>query len=298
MSVLWLSASCEVSYFPLWLCVALKIIQILGHFQFPRFTIGVGGEGKLGLIYKILNFFKCKKGGRLVLFKPLLSDMRTLVPESLPGVSHSPSPHPEHPFPCRSILNREASDLLHCILHFIFILVCWNLFYSCLYEASHRTLGRYCRDLLEHTRWRPLCPLGLSLSLVPVTVRQEESLHSFCAAWGDTHAGSPQTFPAYLLFWWCFGVLKYVRGIGHCHAEPPFKGGYYKWSKFLPYFSLDNWIVAVFDIKTVILTCWVPAGMTLDMQNCPPLTERSFYVQCSGSGEQSASILAVRYHML
>lgn len=50
---------------------------------------------------------------------------------------------------------------------------------------------------------------------------------------------------------WCFGVLKSVRGIGHCHAGPPFKRDYYKRSEFLPYFSLDNnWIVAVFHIKT------------------------------------------------
>lgn len=84
-----------------------------------------------------------------MVFKLLLSDMHTLVPESLPGVPHSPSPHPEHPFPCLFILNGEASDLS---LHFSFILVCWNLFYSCLYEASHY-LGRYCRDLLKHTRW-------------------------------------------------------------------------------------------------------------------------------------------------
>lgn len=233
-----------------------------------------------------------------MLFKPLLSDMRTLVPESLPDVSHSPSPHPERPFLC-SILNGEASDLLHCILHFSFILVCWNLFYFLLYEASHRTLSRYCRDLLEHTIWWPLWPSGPVSQFGSCDNETRRELALLLCSMRRHSCRQPTDFPSIpSVNWWCFGVLKYVRGVGHCHAGPTFKGGYYKWSEFLPYFSLDNWIVAVFDIKTVILTCWVPAGMTLDMQNCPPLPERSFYVQCSGSGEQSASILAVRYHML
>lgn len=138
-----------------------------------------------------------------MLFKRLLSDMHTLVPESLPGVRHSPSPHPERPFPCLFILERPQTlhptlELHSWLLEPVLLLPIWG---------QPQNPGRYCRDLFKHTRWWPPCPSGPVSQFGSCDSETRRELPLLLCSMRRHSCQQPTDFPSILAGFWRLGVL-------------------------------------------------------------------------------------------
>lgn len=196
----------------------MKIIQILGHFWFPLFTIGVV---------------------QLVLLRPLLTDIRTLeLSTYLENIHFFPAPAmhdsvclcqttlpwlrpwlSECPSPCFFMLKgpRPLGIAPHT---WDFVLSVLDGFhkplYSCLHEAGHRAPGSMapetCSKPPDYGLW---APLGFCVRFVPVTVRWEQSLHSAAVLMPWAHVLSHHTTwilaMCHFVNLWCCGVLQYLR---------------------------------------------------------------------------------------
>lgn len=92
-----------------------------------------------------------------------------------------------------------------------------KLLYSCLHEAGHRAPGYMSPETCSKPPDCGLCaPLGFCVSLVPMTVRWEQSLHSAAVFMPWAHMLCHHTTwilaTCHFVNLWCCGVLQYLRG--------------------------------------------------------------------------------------